>query len=465
MKSSQWIVLAAVGAAMVFGISFAVSYMPVFKAAAPKGSSSAKLTFADPQTTYPPQSETQVGDPPPAEFELGKSRSHDFWFKNANAQDLPVNLFWKNCQCTSIQLWIAPKEATDVPAEDQRADAPDGDGGSLAAAKIEASATKKELQEKESPVTIPAGAVGLVRLTWKSDPKVDRTGGKDLDVKLSIGDGAGIQDFRVHAIMIPPVRVSSDVIVGVFALEETPKTVQVPCFSSTRRAFPLEVRQLHSRWDADSNPFEIGKPVAMTTDDLAKLRKELDEQAKQRKEAPPPTVLAGYNIPITLRPRSKNDKTPLDLGPFRLHLQLKTEDADPVETTVKGWVRGDLGPIEDSRLPVQLGPFDRTKETSQSIELESGSKVTRLEVDRQRTPDFLTVDEKTLTEDTGLSGERKTWRITVKWVPSSGAVGPFPRDEEGYRDSAVYIRPVYDKPGAAAPACLCIPVTGKADTQ
>ena len=91
--------------------------------------------------------------------------------------------------------------------------------------------------------------------------------------------------------------------------------------------------------------------------------------------------------------------------------------------------------------------------------------MTRLEVVKDRTPDFLTVGEDSLTpvESGRRTEDSGTWRC--KWVPKSGADGVFPRDEDGYRDGAVYVRPVYAKTGGPSPPCLRIPVTGKADTQ
>jgi len=90
--------------------------------------------------------------------------------------------------------------------------------------------------------------------------------------------------------------------------------------------------------------------------------------------------------------------------------------------------------------------------------LESEADVMRLEMDRERTPDFLDVD---LPDGPRRNGGRKLWELQLKWVPKAQAEGEFPRDEERYRDSAVYIRPVYAKTDGPAPPCLRIPVHGK----
>ena len=89
-----------------------------------------------------------------------EAQTHDFWFKNENAQDLPVGVNNKTCQCTSVQLWIAPKDWTEAPAAEDR---------DRRAKELESVAARTELKDAEQGVTVPAGAVGLVRLGWKGD--------------------------------------------------------------------------------------------------------------------------------------------------------------------------------------------------------------------------------------------------------------------------------------------------------
>ena len=172
MKTAQWIVLLGVVVAMVFGITFAVSSLPGRKSSGPKSAPQAKLTFADSVTRFPaPEPGKPEVEQPPAECELGHSQAHDFWFKNENAQDLPVGVFSKTCQCTTVELWIAPKDWTDVPEPAQRDEA---------VKKLEASVQPTQLLEKQNGAAVPAGAVGFVRLTWKGD----KAGPKSLSATL-----------------------------------------------------------------------------------------------------------------------------------------------------------------------------------------------------------------------------------------------------------------------------------------
>ncbi len=446
MKMTQWIVLLAVLTAMVFGITFAVSSLPGRKSGGQKSVPQIRLTFADAETRFPATDPTRPGQAPrPAECELGQSQGHDFWFKNENAQDLPVGVFSKTCQCTSVELWVAPKDWTDVPEPAKRDEA---------AKKLESAATRTELKEKEGGVVVPAGAVGLLRLTWNGN----RPGEKSLSATLWMGEkGPGPQQtFDIWTIFVNPVRAAAEYNVGVFRPDEFPKTVYAECWSSTRSEFPLDVELIHNRWkDKEaSNPFELGAPVKMTAEELDKLRKDWGGGA----------VLSGYKAPLTLRRRSPDGTTPMDLGPFRQYLALKTPGADPIQTIVSGSIRGDLGPVNDNTVSVSLGDFDCTsKDVHELIQVASGSDVTRLELDK-RTPDYLTVDADSLKQWDRLGG-RKIWNLQVKWVPGSGASGKFPREEDEYRDSAVYVRPVYEKASESSPPCLRIPVRGDADTR
>ena len=70
---------------------------------------------------------------------------------------------------------------------------------------------------------------------------------------------------------------------------------------------------------------------------------------------------------------------------------------------------------------MRLGGFVSTTEPPPApLVLESGADVTRLELDRQRTADYLDVE---FGKEPTRLGDRKTWSLTVKWVPASKASG------------------------------------------
>ena len=303
-------------------------------------------------------------------------------------------------------MWLAPTERKDVPAVADR---------EKAVKELEAAGPPTELKDKEAGVDVPAGAVGVVRLAWKGD----RAGLKELAAELWMGEkGPGpTHRFVIRTVFIGPLKVAApEIAVGDLPLDKLPYELSFKCWSSTRDYFPLDVSvlQIQHGVKTESNPFVVGKPVPLTEAELAKMR---EVQANG-------AVLAGYTIPVTLRKESK-DKTPFDVGIFRQRIQLKTKGADPnqeasIQVAVYGTILGDLAVVGAEPGPVKLGSFYRNQDdVKQDVLVESGADVKALEVDSQRTPDFLGVVVPPKPQEE--IGGRKTWRLQVKWLPESQA--------------------------------------------
>ncbi len=432
---TQGIIALVVAAALVFGGTFVVNYLHGGKGVAPVAAPQARLTFADAETNYPGKAE------PPSEQELGESKSHDFWFRNDNAAPLPVGVFSKTCQCTHVELWVAPADWKTIPAPDDR---------EKSVKELEGLTQPTELMDRETnPPSVPAGAVGVLRLRWKGD----RPGPKDLAAVLWMGEkGLGPQQrFLIRTVFIGPMRVTpGEFDIGSLQQEKLTFKTSIPCWSSTRKEFPLDVEVVQNRLTNESNPFTVGKPVPFKPEDFARMRKDPRNG----------DVLSGYMVPIELLKVSRDKTTPFDLGLFRQRIELKMDEDHKAQVVVTGMIEGDLRIVgADAVNPVHFPAFDRTTEASQPVVVESGADVASLTLDEHRTPAFLGVEFPAKAE---VNGDRKVWQLRVKWKPESDAEGVFPRDAEGYRDSAIYIKPVYAQPGAAAPA-LRIPVNGKAD--
>ena len=398
----------------------------------------ARLTFADLETNFPDLSQ------PAAVEEMGEPKSHDFWIKNDNPTALPVGVFSETCQCTHVWIYIAPADWKEIPKDADR---------EKAMKDLEALVQPTELKDKDhgdTAVSVPAGAVGVLRLEWKGN----RLGPKDLAAVLWMGEkGLGPQQrFLIRTVFIGPLRTVPEFDFGDLAREKLPITASFPCWSSTRTEFPLSARVMPGRLDEESNPFTVGTPVKFTQEDLALMRKNPANGA----------VLSGYRVPVTLLKVSPDGKTAFDLGLFRQRIELKMDDDNKAQVVVNGSMEGDMKVVgADAGKPIHFPSFERTTGVSQPVVVESDADVTSLSLDEHRTPPFLGVDFPAGPEK---NGDRKIWNLRVKWKPDSDAEGVFPRDEEGYRDSAVYIKPVYAKPGATAPASLRIPVNGKADS-
>lgn len=420
---------------LVFGGTFLVNYLHSGKSTAKIAAPQERLTFADLETNYPEQSER------PVEEEIGAPKSHEFWFKNDNPKALPVGVFSKTCQCTHVELWIAPADWKEIPADREKA-----------MKDLEQATQPTELMDKDNdapPPSVPAGAVGALRLRWKGD----RAGPKDLAAVLWMGEkGAGPQQrFLIRTVFIGPLRSVPGMDFGNIPQEKLPIHSVFPCWSSTRTEFPVDAHVLQNRLNKESNPFVVGTPVKFTKKDVEFMQRDPENGA----------VLSGYMVPIELRKVSPDGKTPFDLGLFRQRIELKMDEDNKVQVVVTGSIEGDLKVVgKDAGEPLHFPSFDRTTAVSLPVVVESEADVASLTLDRDRTPGFLDVDFPAGPEKIG---DRKTWTLRVKWNPASGDAGVFPRDEEGYRDSAVYIKPVVAQAGATAPASLRIPVFGKAD--
>jgi hypothetical protein len=436
-KSIQGIIALGVAVVLVFGGTFLVNYLHGGKSSSRVVAPQARLTFADLETNFPEQS--QRSD----EEEIGTPKSHDFWFKNDNPAPLPVGVFSKTCQCTHVELLVAPSDWKEVPAPADR---------EKAMKELEKLTNPTELLDRDNDApapVVPAGAVGALRLRWTGD----RPGPKDLAAVLWMGEkGLGPQQrFLIRTVFIGPLRVVPEFDFGNQLQEKLPIQTSIPCWSSTRTEFPLEARVLPNRLkNKESDPFVVKEPVKFTEEDFAALGKNPNNGV----------VLAGYMVPVELRKVSPDGTTPFDLGLFRQRIELKMDDDNKVLVVVKGSIEGDLKVVgADAGSPIHFPSFDRTTEVSQPVVVESGADVASLTLDRNRTPTFLDVDFPAGPEKIG---DRKTWTLRIKWNPKSQAEGVFPRDDDEYRDSAVYIKPMYAQPGAAAPS-LRIPVFGKAD--
>src|SRR5205085_4989895 len=205
----------------------------------------------------------------------------------------------------------------------------------------------------------------------------------------------------------------------------------VLCWSPTRVSFRIEARaaSVGGRQPA-SDPFVVGTPVRLTLAECRRLESTLSETR----------VLSGYRIPITLRPISRDGTTPFELGPFQRMMVLTSPDdsIEPEEVAITGRVEGEVTVTSSAGEGVlRFGTFDRSKGSRRlTTTLESDVPGLRLEVDRARTPEYLSIH---LPEPEVSPSGHQTWFLQAQ-VPPNQARGIFPRqDDPTYRDSAIYV--------------------------
>jgi hypothetical protein len=462
MKQAQWAGAVVVLAAMVFAITFAMNYLGG-SGGGDKGISVEEKKVNQLRFDVPV---APIGLPLECEANNKRTYHHDFWFKNENAEDARIGLARVSCErcIRSVQLHILPGKAVErltafyagmvgrlsgagmvarlsgpmLPLAAWAADLPVEVAARRAA---QEGVEGHELMHKEAPVTVPAGAIGWVRLNWIGES----VGPQALTAVLWADERGGPKtDVQVRVMFQKALRVRAPQLYLATLRDENlggkGHTVEIVCWSSTRPRFGLKAEAPGREHGAD--PFTVGKPVRLKPAELAALeahnnRPKADVSERGR-------VLSGYRVPITLKRMAADGKTPVPLGPFRRGVILKMsddEDVEHVRIDVSGRVVG-LVEVEGDEGTLSFdAPFKRSDGAKAKTTLRS-SAVAELRLDRERTKKaapFLRVDEKLLaTPETDGDGQTWTLRVTI---PPNEARGQFPRSEDpDYEDSAIYLK-------------------------
>ncbi len=289
------------------------------------------------------------------EVEWKMEHHHDFWFAGSSTEHVELILYSKGCKCSDIQIAFAPGEWKNLSRDEQKRRGPCTE------------CIWHELTvENHDGITVPAGATGWIRLSWKGD----KIGRENLTATL-MANGQKF-DFQAEVIFTPPVRVavihdrrmpagSKITLPPVGQMEAffahvddldqaTAPSCQVEflCWSPTRPRFTLET--------STTNPCVIvGKPMQLTDKECQDLVKTEDQR-----------VLCAYRVPVTVHERLNND-TQLDLGPFLFPVTFMGHDPEleGARAFVDGVVRGELsvGP-PGQKDHINLGYFPAEKGTT-----------------------------------------------------------------------------------------------------
>jgi hypothetical protein len=300
-----------------------------------------------------------------------------------------------------------------------------------------------ELLKTEGLYTVPAGAIGWARLSWKSQP-----GGPSAFTAKLWADkkGAVSMPLQVVAAFHQPLRVQPQLVLPSLRdedLQGAGHTAEIVCWSSTRPRFELkaEMMKLGGRANAAANPFHVGRPRPLNRAELAQLQARNNAGTNHSVRG---RVLSGYRVPITLKSVAADGKTPSPLGPFRRWVRLTSDDeeVEPVQVEVVGRVQGVLqvGGEGDEGLVSFDQPFPRTRGASTSINLFSSVPGLTLTVDEEQTTTAARFLRVTLGPPKAEGDGRRSWTLKVT-VPPNEARGNFPRPEDPeYEDSAIYLK-------------------------
>ena len=472
MKVGQWTAILVL-ALMVGGISFVSVYL---------GDSSKAPQETEPVVTpsldFPFKSFPREGEKVQT-TEVEQVGHQDYWFVNANEQDVLVGLNAKGCTCSEVELTLAPPSWMAELVRSAVTQALQQPLRGLDNLTTLAVANDRDHQFPEMPnadgtlfiqnglktVKVPPGAVGRVRLSWKQHQVKPLHAYAD----LWIGQRGGNAHARLDAgaRISSPVEVSRELTIDPISERDLEKLQAEPdqkgrpgrgwivCYSVTRPTFHVKAEVVHDRpQEAQSDPIVVGEPIPLEPRDLRRIE-ENDKGDLHRL-----TILSGYRIPVTVQARAK-DGSPIEWGRFYRIVQLSSTEPgiEPVQVQVTGEVVGDISiGINNEGGTINLGPFSRTRGTSNAINLETDEKSIDLELDQSRKPKFLNV---TLSEPQETAGHR-SWVLRVK-VPPNAARGEFPRpDNPDYRDSAIYVKTKGGKKGSSHRS-IRIPVRGVAN--
>jgi hypothetical protein len=431
MKSQIQIALVLLlAAAVVAGVTFVSLYT-----GAPPPSADGRVVpttgwLVVPETTAKNVAVAEVGS---------KDNTYDFWFSNPTPNPLELQVTYKSCTCTELQIGILPPSARAGWLRRQF------DPSALGEQCL-ANAQWHPVTEVGGgpPVPIPAadpnvGPVwGTVRFRWEARD----VGAKVLGARFVAGPPGQFgpeTTLELRVPIAPVVAVTPTALSAGSIGVGQEKTVECLVWSPTRPQF--ELRQADLLPPHPCQAVSVSPPLG-----AAECKRFLRDHGAGAAESD--SARSGYKVTVTLRERTPaGEGAPphtLDLGALQRELRLTTDAADPLTVPVKAVVRGDISIVGDEREVVALGNFPDNQGTSKTVLLATARPGLELEWDRDNTsPSFLQVR---LERDADPS----RWRLQVSVAPNQAA-GELP-------PQSVIVLKTNDSP----PRRLRLPVTGGA---
>lgn len=461
MKSGQWVVAVLILGAMVFALTFAMNYLGGLNESKPaivdKGSSGQVISEDDgvgqeltfPSKIFPKDGQTLF------ENEFKSGGKHDYWFVFEGNRPLKIGLDSKNCTCTSVQLFM-PDQALVAKLGHRTAD---GKLDMVAFEKatedpkiqkeFESSSKMVALDQNEQPIIKP-GEIGWIRLKWKTE----KIGPQRLAATIWFGKiktGAEAR-LEVGINVFPALLVDqSEQSVDVLSPLVPQKNLVFKCFSATRKNMEIIARMSRPRPD---ETITIGAPTALTADELLAEEKKLKG----------PAFLCGYKIPVSVSYNVPGGKDLMELGPFTRQIEfmiLSQDKKEPeidtkAEARISGKVEGEFRVLDaDQKGRMTFGVFPRSLGAKKEIKIETDLTGIELELDLKKTSEFLKV--KPMSGWPQDQPGRRTWKYQVE-ISGGTVSGQFPRDDEFYRDSAIYL-----KSKGPNSRSIRVPVEGRSD--
>jgi len=460
MKQSQWTIAVIVLAALVFVVTFAMNYIgggrpPSGQKGPVEGEDDGLKALVFAQDNFRQEGEEKVPG------------YADFWFTNPNDKEVTLGLDKGNCRCTSVEVFLLPEtRRPSVPIVGPTiagAVCPGNPATAfqalfgltvvpLAVAHLQEQISGDELVRPSGygSTTVPASAVGWVRLNWHGE----RAGPHNHGVKLL--QGLKLLKLDAGTLLHTGVRYSPKIGFGVLREEHLKgkgRTRNIIVWSSTRRQLHLEQEE-----SSPSDPVKVGEPERLSVSEIERLQERHDALSKDD-PAFFGRILCAYRIPVTLLAESSNG-TPFDLGSFQRRIPIKCKELPDPERAVlvTGWLRGivEIGSDEGTGSEIDFGTFASESGATRRITLYTEDPDLTLDFDSKRTPAFLKAVVTRQKKD-GETGQ--SWTLEAR-VVSGESPGRFPLRENGTEDSAIYLIARFNDKTAKAPRHLRIPARG-----
>ena len=453
MKKSQWILAAIVLAGLVSVVTYAMNYLGGSgqRVAEPTDLKTRELVFLEKIFPPPKNSKPEKSNEPEANMSIleaeEKTKGYiDFWFYNPNDAAVQLGLDRTNCRCGHVDVRVLPEERRSWVPRAAVAAMGVGSVGPLQLLTLQRMATHQiqddidgqELLKKNEEAPVPAGSIGWVRLGWG-----DRKGKQILEAGLWFDNPSNgkIATLNIGLFFHEPLRVRN--ILRVRPLDDADLQQGVHeaiiVWSSTRKSLRVVVTPSLTRGTAENDPFVVGEPEALSTEEVAALGEAHNEKSKTMSEETRGTVMCAYRVPITLRAIAADGKTPFDIGPFRRFVTISSPDVttEPKIILVLGRVKSVIGIANDEEGGgVNFHDFLRSRGKVQPVTLQSDDPNVKLTFDRTRTASFL---DATLEPMTASTAGSLFWTLRAKVLPNM-VDGEFPRTKDPlYEDSAIYL--------------------------
>jgi hypothetical protein len=428
--------------AVVGGIAWIVQYVPNWRKKTDVKPLPAvekpALLFTETMATWEPEDEKKPYDERYAkEYERGAEGRYDYPFDNTLSEPAEVGLLETSCDCTSVlAAALSPEQVAEW--EKVQKERPKGIPDEI----TEKFSWKTLERGQKNGLVVPAGAKGLVRVSWKGRKNEGQQ--LRLSVALWMQPEGRMRErnfvrLETPTLIVAPLRFSqSRLNLGVVEPGTSHKG-EVDCWSSTRPHVELTLNNKDPLLDWRVRP--LSEPECRIL------------EKKLRHDGVNTHVQCAFHISVTLH--EDKDGKRFDQGPFERQApvvmdgQLLGAAAPLVYGSVHGEVQvgsgNDLG-------KVNLSSFSARDGISRQV-LVWAKKGTRLALDKERTnPPFLRAQ---LEENPSSSTANKScWLLKVEILPGCPA-GPLPGD------SAVLLRRT-DGAQAAPARYIRIPVTGTA---